>query len=89
MWLTDFDTTENNVSRIKNIKIAQFGILILFEVWTKTDYKYTAYLRVDENGNPKHDLTKICDLRLTRTSELLHIEGTNQIHVTSGQEEGI
>ena len=74
---------------MKNIKIGQFGIILLFEVWSKTEYKYTAYLRVDENGNPKHELTKICDLRLSRTSELFHIPGTNQVHVTSGQEEGV
>lgn len=89
MWLTNFDTTENNVSRVKNIKIGRFGILILFEVWSKSEYKYTAYQRIDKNGKPEHELTKICDLRLSRTSELFHIEGTNEVHVTSGQEEGI
>lgn len=84
MWLTDFETSEDNATRLKNIKVGDFGILILFEVWSSIEYKYTAYIRVDENGNAEHELTKICDLRLSRTSEVFHIEGTNQVHVTSG-----
>jgi hypothetical protein len=28
-------------------------------------------------------------LRLSRLSEIIHIEGTNKVHVTSGQEEGV
>lgn len=84
MWLTDFETSEDNATRLKNIRIGDFGILILFEVWSSIEFKYTAYIRVDENGNAEHELTKICDLRLSRTSEVFHIEGTNQVHVTSG-----
>ena len=61
----------------------------MFEVWSESEYKYTAYMRVDENGNMLHELTKVCGLRLSRTSELFYIKGTDEVHVTSGQEEGV
>ena len=57
MWLTDFESTEENATRIKNVKVGDFGILVLFEVWSLLEYQYTAYIRVDANGRNLHEMT--------------------------------
>ena len=49
-----------NASRLKHIKIADEKIFLLYEVWNSTEFKYTAYMVVDEFGAIEVEETKVC-----------------------------
>jgi len=47
------------VTRLKNFKLNDKHIILLFEVWDTSTYQYTAYMIVDNDGNIVVDTQKI------------------------------
>lgn len=42
------------------VKIDSDTIVIIFEVWSLNEYKHTSYVLIDNKGNPKGEIKKIC-----------------------------
>lgn len=49
-WLTEYDSMETNVSRIKAISLEDNTILVYWEIWTGTEFLYNELMIVDSDG---------------------------------------
>ena len=49
-WLTQFTSMEENASRLKATKLTNGEILILFEIWTGTEYVSSNMMTIDQDG---------------------------------------
>lgn len=49
-WLTDFTSLDENAGRIKVTKLSNGEILVLFEIWTETEFVSTNVMTLDHDG---------------------------------------
>jgi len=49
-FLTSFNSVEDSVSRLKTAHVEDGKILLFWEVWTETAYKYSQMMVVDDSG---------------------------------------
>jgi hypothetical protein len=75
---------QENASRLKNIKLNDKHILLLFEVWSKESYQYTAYMIVANDGKIVVDTTDVgFPMRIHRTDN--PIKKGNEIMIICGE----
>merc|ERR1719223_745869 len=49
-FLTSFDSVENSTTRLKTARLSSNTIILLWEVWTRTDFKFSQLMVVDDSG---------------------------------------
>ena len=62
---------------MKVVEINSESILLLFEMWSPDDYRHTAYIIVDKDGNPQGDLQvmELCyPMRLFKADDPIVLE---------------
>ncbi len=86
VWLTQYNNTNQNVSRLKMTRRADGNLLLLWEVWTPSTYIGTKAMTVTPNGtivNAETDLTTL--VRLGRRDDPIRIG--NSICLISGKKD--
>lgn len=81
--LSKFTSDNEFATRLKNFKLNDKQILLLFEVWDKSCYQYTAYMVVDNAGTIVVDTQKIeypmrihrADMAVKRGGDILIFNG--------------
>lgn len=87
-YLTDFKDLKFTLSRLKNVKITDKLILLLFEIWDPDNYSSTGYMIVDTDGNAKSKIQILCyPLRLFRADDPLYVKD-GSIFMVSGESDG-
>ena len=74
-WLTDFTSMDENACRIKVAKLSRNRILILYEIWTATNYVKTMMMMIDDRGRQTLPPRPIgFDMRMPFADEILVID---------------
>ncbi|GAD32636.1 hypothetical protein PLEI_4319 [Photobacterium leiognathi lrivu.4.1] len=77
IWLTDFTDIQDNISRLKPLKLADNVILLLMEFHTFDGYDYSAYMMVNKELQVLVPLTRMRqDIIFGRSHELRVENGT-------------
>ncbi|GAK85577.1 internalin putative [Vibrio ponticus] len=77
VWLTDFIDIQENVSRLKPVKLAENVILLLMEIHTFDGYNYSAYMMINKELQVLVPLTRMRqDVIFGRSHELRVENGT-------------
>lgn len=77
VWLTDFTDIQDNISRLKPLKLANNVILLLMEFHTFDGYDYSAYMMVNKELQVLVPLTRMRqDIIFGRSDELRVENGT-------------
>lgn len=71
-WLTDYADISSNVSRLKTAQIEDHKVLLLWEVWTGNEYRYTSYMIADAYGGVVQERRNMCyPLRLDKADDMV------------------
>ncbi|PTQ20399.1 hypothetical protein [Vibrio sp. 10N.286.46.E10] len=77
LWITDFTDIQENVSRVKPLKLADDVILLLMEIHNYEGYDYSAYMMVNKELQVLVPLTRMRqDIIFGRSDELRVENGT-------------
>ncbi|ALG67862.1 hypothetical protein [Beggiatoa leptomitoformis] len=84
VWLTNYqDKTQANVSRLKSVKLNDGNILLLWELWTDSQYVNTYMLKISEQGQKRSDIIALgTEVRLNRTDDIL--VNDNTVYIVNG-----
>lgn len=84
VWLTHYqDKNQENVSRLKTVKLNDGNILLLWEKWTPDHYVNTYAMKVDEVGNPLTEVVEMgTQVRLNRRDDVWQIG--NAVYLIAG-----
>jgi hypothetical protein len=89
VWLTHYhDKNQENVSRLKAVKLNDSNLLLLWEKWTPDNYVNTYAMKVDGLGNPLSEIVELgTQVRLDRRDDVWQM-GNAIYFVTGDQNEG-
>lgn len=84
VWLTAYqDKSQENVSRLRTVKLADGNLLLLWEKWTPDAYVNTYAIKVDEAGNALSQAIALGSYaRINRRDDVWQFD--NQIYWVSG-----
>jgi hypothetical protein len=84
VWLTHYqDKTQENVSRLKTVKLDNGNLLLLWEKWTPTKYVNTYAMLVSEVGAPLSEAVELgTQVRLNRRDDVW--QAGNQVYLVAG-----
>ncbi|OQW88961.1 MAG: hypothetical protein BWK78_08075 [Thiotrichaceae bacterium IS1] len=87
VWLTHYqDKNQENVSRLKAVKLHDGNLLLLWEKWTPDYYVNTYAMKVDEVGNPLTEAMELgTQVRLNRRDEIWQFG--NQVYLIAGDQQ--
>lgn len=86
VWLTHYqDKTQENVSRLKTVKLDNGNLLLLWEKWTPTKYVNTYAMLVSEVGTPLGEAVELgTQVRLNRRDDVW--QAGNQVYIVAGNQ---
>lgn len=89
VWLTSYtDKREENVSRLKTVKLSDGSLFLMWEKWRPNNYVSTYAMRIDEAGRQLTEPVELpTDVRIDRTSEPWAIG--NNVYTIVGRKEGV
>ncbi len=87
VWLTRYqDKNQENVSRLKAVKLSDGNLLLLWEKWTADAYVNTYAMKVDEGGNPLTEAVELgSQVRLNRRDDVLQVG--NRVYLIAGDKQ--
>uniref|UniRef100_UPI0011786DCF hypothetical protein n=1 Tax=Crenothrix polyspora TaxID=360316 RepID=UPI0011786DCF len=87
VWLTHYqEKNQENVSRLKTVKLNDGNLLLLWEKWTPDAYVNTYAMKVNEAGNPLTDAVELgTQVRLNRRDDILQMG--NLVYLITGDKQ--
>jgi len=84
VWLTNYnDKNQNNVSRLKTVKLADNNLLLLWEIWTPNSYVNTYAMKISPSGKKLSEIVELgTQVRLNRRDDILVID--NKVYFVAG-----
>ena len=74
-----------NAAKLKNVKLGNGDIFLLYEIWSVDSYQYTAYMIVDSYGEVEVSETKICyPIRLHKTDAIYTTDDGDTVLIYEG-----